>query len=92
MKIKWRKMAPIRVQLIREMWLNYEENGEKKSIFSSKDKPVKGTATMYGYKKIGNNNVEFYYFEPDFKRDRDEGYEISAKWFKKIPKEPTHEE
>ncbi len=91
MKIQWKKIEPIRVQLIHDTWLTYEENGEKKSIFASRDKPVDCTVTMVGYKKIGKNNVKFYYFEPDICRDGKGGYELSAKWFKKMPKEQTHE-
>lgn len=92
MKIQWRKIEPIRVQLIHDIWLNYEENGEKKSIFVNKDKPVSGTVTMTGNKKIGKNNVRFYYFMPDFQRDGKGGYALSAKWFKKMPKEKANEE
>lgn len=86
MKIRWRKIEPIRVQLIHETWLTYKENGEEKDIFASKDKPVEGIVTMEGYKKIGNNNVKFYYFEPDFNQSGDGGYTLSAKWFKKMQK------
>lgn len=92
MKIKWRKIEPRRVQLVHETELGYyDENGEKKYILVNKDNPVEGIVTMVGDRKIGNNDVEFYYFIPDFYRGEG-GYTISKKWFKKLPSEKAKEE
>ncbi len=85
MKIEWKKIKPMRVRLVHDTWLEYEENGEKKSVFACKDKPIDGTVSMAGYKKIGKNNVKFYYFRPDICHDERAGYALSAKWFKDIP-------
>jgi len=51
-------------------------------ISASKENPVPGTVTHYGYKKIGRNNVRMYMFHPDIAPDK--YWELSSNWLRRI--------
>lgn len=76
--MKWIKIKePHKAELIHDCDL--ESNG-KFLISASKENPVSGVVTHYGYKKIGRNNVRIYRFFPDIAPDK--CYEFSSKWLK----------
>lgn len=80
MNIKWiKEREPWRAELIHDCDL--ECNG-KFLVSASKEKPVLGTVTHYGYKKIGRNNVHMCSFSPDIAPDK--RWTFSRGWLKRI--------
>lgn len=51
-------------------------------VSANKEKPVPGTVTHYGYKKIGRNDVHMCRFSPDIAPDK--YWILSRKWLKRI--------
>lgn len=78
--MKWiKEREPWRAELIHDCDL---ESDGKFLISASKETPVPGTVTHYGYKKIGRNNVCMCSFSPDIAPDK--CWSFSQKWLRKV--------
>lgn len=78
--MKWiQARKPWRAELIHDCVLKCDE---KTIIYANKEKPVPGTVTHYGHRKIGRNNVRMWSFSPDIAPDK--CFELSSNWLRKI--------
>lgn len=74
--MEWKELRnPLKAELIHDCDLECEG---RFLVSASKENPVPGTVTHYGYKKIGRNKVRMHKFYPDVAPDK--CWEFSEKW------------